>query len=312
MRCVRPFCVPLLAIGLCACASLEQRPLVGRGKVVALVPLVATQLITEVPITIEDGRVIGSSDFDVAVSGDSCLRANVNHRDVNLCAGAPAGGKQPALDRRWRSMNSLANLGTVNYGVEVAPGGEVLRWESGLSEVRVLLGDDPLADAVRAAPELLGAMIAFGQVPAAKDYLLRLVPDTGFDKPEPGKVRAELVLTYKQYGDAVARRDFEALRGFFTKDVIWNLASGEALLRPQVEERMKAFLGALEPGARMVTRVRSVEVTGASTATAEVEVETAAKVREAGGVREVNYTVVWKDTWRKVEGRWRNQAATEL
>ena len=45
-------------------------------------------------------------------------------------------------------MSSTANPDMANYGVEIEESGQKLRWESGLTYATVLLGDDPVAEAV--------------------------------------------------------------------------------------------------------------------------------------------------------------------
>jgi uncharacterized protein (TIGR02246 family) len=275
--------------------------------------MISTQLRTEVPVTMEDGRLIGSADFDIALSSVTCLRGSLNHHDLSICAEALQPGARSTVERRWRSMSSTANLGTANYGVELDESGLRLRWESGLSYATVLLGDDPVSEAVRATPELIGALIAYGQVPPAKEGIYRLVPDEGFDKPEAGKVRAELLAAYKAYAAAVAAKDYAGVAALLAPDVVWTHPNGDTELRPQVESSMRAFLASLEPGARMVTHVRTVEVTGALTAVADVEVETVGRARGAKGeLADVRYTTWWKDTWKKGAQGWRNQIGLEF
>ena len=301
-----------LCAWLCACASLQQRPLLGRARVVVVRPMIASQHLTGVPVTFEEGRLLGGADFDVSLAGTNCLRGQVNHHDLNICGEELEPGAPVTVDRRWRSMAGTANLGLVNYGVEVDQGGQRLRWESGHAWLTLLLGDDPSAEAVRATPELIGALFAYGHVPQAKEGLYRLVPEPGFDKPEPGKVRGELAAVYRAWSAAVAAKDYAAVIALVAPDVVWTHPSGDTELRPQVEASLRAFLSSLEPGARVVTRLRGVEVTGPSTAVADVEVETQARARDrVGALVDLHYTTWWRDTWRKGPGGWRNQIGLE-
>ena len=302
---------------LTGCASFQTRPLLGRANIEVATPLIASQAIQSVPVTMEEGRLIGSADFDVSATEDGCVRGQVNRTHLVICGEHVDDPARPPPLRRWRSMagSSTSNY-PINYTVELVDRGRALRVVVGPYEAQLQLGDDPTSDAIRAYPELAGALFAYQQVPNSKDGIYRVVADPSYLPPAPDAalVRRQLEAAYAGYAAACLRHDLAGVMARLAPDVVWTYPNGVTELRGQIEQTMKGFLASLGDGSSMVYHFQRVTVIDHKTAVADVALDTKVVLRDPADPsrgQEKRYTTWWHDTWKKGPAGWQNQIGLE-
>ena len=312
MRLCRLFAaaLPLLT----ACASFKSRPLLGRANIEVVTPATASQGILSIPVSMEEGRLITSADFDLSESDDGCVRGQVVRHEVVLCPLKLETEGKARAERRWRALDTYRF--PINYLVSLLDRGSLLRVETGAYEAQLKLGEDPTSDAIRAYPELAGALFAYQQVPSSKDGVYRVVPDPTFVPPAPDAalVRRQLEAAYDGYAAACLRRDLPGVMARLAPDVVWTYPTGVTELRGQIEQTLKGFLASLGEGSTMVYHFQKVTVIDHNTAVADVALETKVVLRDPSDperAQERRYTSWWHDTWKKGPAGWQNQIGLE-